>query len=217
MIGRVIFVCAGGSGSESEPSAPKITLTMRQDAQDRMVNRGSAISVMAGLALAILFGVPSVSPGTAGALRAADGDLFLAQYEDGLFIDAVPAEGDGLQTAPVPTGFTFEEEVPGPGAEPAKPAEPAQNAEPNMLDVGDIDAFSRDVAASPHLSAPVETDGQLPEGPDPLMEGDSLRADLVRRMSEGELDSRFDLDGKRCAISGYTGRTKTGRVHSGFC
>ena len=62
-----------------------------------------------------------------------------------------------------------------------------------MLDVGDIDAFSRDVAASPHLSAPVETDGQLPEGTDPLMEGDSLRADLVRRMSEGELDSRFDL------------------------
>ena len=193
MIGRVIFVCAGGSDPESEPFAPEITLTMRQGAQDRMVNRGSAISVMTGLALALLLGVLSVSLGTAGTLKAADGDLFLAQYEDGLFIDAVPAGGDGLQTAPVPTGFTFEEEMPGPGAEPAKPAEPAQNTEPNMLDVGDIDAFSRDVAASPHLSAPVETDGQLPDGTDPLMEGNNLRADLVRRMSEGELDSRFDL------------------------
>ena len=121
MIGRVIFVCAGGSDPESGPFAPEITLTMRQGAQDRMVNRGSAISVMTGLALALLLGVLSVSLGTAGTLRAADGDLFLAQYEDGLFIDAVPAGGDGLQTAPVPTGFTFEEEVPGPGAEPAKP------------------------------------------------------------------------------------------------
>ena len=183
MMGKDIFVAAGGSGTGSEPSAPKTSLMMRLNAQVRMLNRETAIFSGVGLLSALLFGVLSILLNAGGAVDAADGDLLLAQYQDGLFIDAVPAadSGEKAQTAPVPSEFGLEEER-------AK-----ETAEPKILDIGDIDIFSRDVAAAPHLSAPVETDEQLPDEADTLFEGVDLHAELVHRMSEGELDSRFAL------------------------
>lgn len=187
MMGKDIFVCAGGSGSESERPASKNNLTMRQGAQVRMVNRVTAKSAGIGCLLALLFGMLTAAFVPAGTLEAADGDLFLAQYQDELFIDAAPAadSAEAARTAPVPAGFENENETPA--------AEPNPAAEPKTLDVGDIDAFSRDVAAAPHLSAPVETDDQLPDRADDLLGERDLRGDLVRLMSEGELDARFAL------------------------
>lgn len=148
-----------------------------------MLNRETAMFSGAGLLSALLAAVLSIPLFTGGTLGAADGDLFLAQYQDGLFIDAAPAGGSEkeAETAPVPSGMELEDRT------------PKEAAEPKMLDVGDIDAFSRDVAAAPHLSAPVETDGQLPDEADTFSGGENLRDELVRQMSEGELDGRFGL------------------------